>query len=364
MGSATVYHPYHSFCIEEKFVSDEGTGEEFLVKKADEMPMEELREAYRLLRPVNSPNISNAQWNLLTEYFGKPHQCESSVHWFESLLTEENMVDSFATSRPGALYSRFTCWDQSTNRRYTNDGSRIDHIVIDKDWWESSGLLGRDLSGVNSSLPEGASACVGPPDISSSSATSAEVELKAALHACTAGGKFVPAPMSGGGIPEAHASAYEAQFELPHTGIIYTPPEYSDHVAVSILLKLPEDLCTLQESINLDTASGRWKEVSKDSKTSETQPFLKQSSIKSHFLKASLAPIVEKAAIVSTSPPTRDDSPEQTQCTSVAVSKPVATFFPVKSTTTTGSNLKRKANTAPVTTKKPIASFFRVQSSS
>lgn len=36
---------------------------------------------------------------------------------------------------------------------------------------------------------------------------------------------------------------YDAQFALPHTGIVYTPPTYSDHVGVSLLLKL--QVCSL-----------------------------------------------------------------------------------------------------------------------
>ena len=59
----------------------------------------------------------------------------------------------------------------------------------------------------------------------------------AALDACTASGHFHPIPFEGGGIAATHTPewVYSVQFRAPHTGIIYTPPEYSDHVAVSLV---------------------------------------------------------------------------------------------------------------------------------
>jgi hypothetical protein len=38
------------------------------------------------------------------------------------------MVDSFAETRPDAV-ARFTCWEQYTNRRYTNEGEQ-QHFTI------------------------------------------------------------------------------------------------------------------------------------------------------------------------------------------------------------------------------------------
>ncbi len=50
--------------------------------------------------------------------------------WFLAVLEEDGMVDTFAHCHPHAI-DRFTCWDQSTNRRYVNEGSRIDYVLID-----------------------------------------------------------------------------------------------------------------------------------------------------------------------------------------------------------------------------------------
>ena len=59
---------------------------------------------------------------------------------------------------------------------------------------------------------------------------------EAALAAATAGGVWRQAPFDGGGIPDGTQRDFETQFRAPHTGIVYTPPAFSDHIAVSLLL--------------------------------------------------------------------------------------------------------------------------------
>ncbi|KAL3899161.1 MAG: hypothetical protein SGPRY_012691, partial [Prymnesium sp.] len=58
-----------------------------------------------------------------------------------------------------------------------------------------------------------------------------------ALRAATAGGRWQPAPMrTGGGLPDAPMTTHDRQFVPAHTGMIYTAPHASDHIAVSLLL--------------------------------------------------------------------------------------------------------------------------------
>ena len=48
-----------------------------------------------------------------------------------------------------------------------------------------------------------------------------------------------------GGIQEATQDALDTQFGPAHTGMIYTPPTFSDHIAISVLFEdsiLPRDL--------------------------------------------------------------------------------------------------------------------------
>ena len=59
---------------------------------------------------------------------------------------------------------------------------------------------------------------------------------EAALCAATANGRYQPAAYEGGGIMEATQATLDTQFGTPHTGHIYTPPTFSDHIAVSLLL--------------------------------------------------------------------------------------------------------------------------------
>jgi hypothetical protein len=48
---------------------------------------------------------------------------------------------------------------------------------------------------------------------------------------------YEPASVAGGGLVDAPACVMDTMFCTPHTGIIYTPPRFSDHVAVSCLLQ-------------------------------------------------------------------------------------------------------------------------------
>ena len=48
---------------------------------------------------------------------------------------------------------------------------------------------------------------------------------------------YEPAPLGGGGLVDAPAAVADTMFRDACTGIIYTPPRFSDHVAVSCLLR-------------------------------------------------------------------------------------------------------------------------------
>ena len=117
----------------------------------------------------------------------------------------------FIRCAPPQRTDRFTCWNQYTNRRYDNEGSRIDYVIVDEALWRSSspvaGTLDNGRRGGN------------------------------ALDACTLDGRWQPAGFDGSGIRDGRAEDYTYHTSRPpHTGIIYTPPTWSDHVAVSLLL--------------------------------------------------------------------------------------------------------------------------------
>ena len=92
----------------------------------------------------------------------------------------------------------------------------------------------------------------------------------AALRAATANGSFQPVSFRGGGIQEASQRVLDTQFGPPHTGMIYTPPRYSDHIAISLLMKDK----ILQRNLVLDD---------KSSSTRKAQPHKRQRLIASFF---------------------------------------------------------------------------------
>ena len=134
------------------------------------------------------------------------------VAWMRALTSDDGMCDTFASCRPAAR-ARFTCWNTYTNQRYVNVGKRIDYFLVDAPLAEHM-LTGAPL---------------------------AEDDTDAgARRAVTARGRWLPAPMRGAdaSLQEASMATHDTQF-LPgrHTGIYYTAPPASDHVAVSLLLR-------------------------------------------------------------------------------------------------------------------------------
>ena len=90
----------------------------------------------------------------------------------------------------------------------------------------------------------------------------------AALDAATANGLFVGGTYAGGGIALPTQCALDTQFGPPHTGMIYTPPSYSDHIAVSLLM-----------NDNFSDFLGQMTLDEKDLATKKSQPHKKQRSI-------------------------------------------------------------------------------------
>jgi hypothetical protein len=145
---------------------------------------------------------------------------------------------------------RFTCWNQFTNRRYENDGARIDYCLVD------ASLLQHVQKG--DKLRCGCS-CNHDDDPEA-----------AALCAVTANGAFKAVSFQGEGIQTPPRATLDTQFGPPHTGIIYTPPSFSDHVGVSLLVNDALRCCDL----TLDE---------QDSSTRKAQPHKMQMSIASFF---------------------------------------------------------------------------------
>jgi hypothetical protein len=167
------------------------------------------------------------------------------------MLNEERFIDAFRHFYPD-VEGRFTCWDQFRNHRYENQGARIDYTIVDKS------LLTCLQKGNVASLR---CACEGKHDPNSEAA---------ALCAATANGRFEAVSFNGGGIVEAAQEVLDTQFGEKHTGIIYTPPSFSDHIATSLLL---DNACCSFDLVFQET----------DKKTKAAQPHKKLRTISSFF---------------------------------------------------------------------------------
>ena len=107
---------------------------------------------------------------------------------------------------------------------------------------------------------------------------------ESALAAATANGLFEPGSFAGGGIAVATKRALDTQFGEAHTGMIYTPPSYSDHIAVSLLMKesFKEFIGTL--------------DLLNDASTRKAQPHKQQRSIASFFASSSSSSVSASSA--------------------------------------------------------------------
>lgn len=316
MGSPVTSCPTDPYSLEAKQVTDESTGTVYPLREAGYLYFSDLRDCARAFFMSSAAEVDDGcdslpvlcdraaaaitqcgldpsvkqlhlradHWDLLADVFGEPAHVRSSVDWFCGLLKSEELVDSFACAYP-SRQGRFTCWEQHSNRRYCNEGSRIDHILLGRELWATYGapVDGGPLPGFDSVL---ASDAAGKTDDDSIGTKTPEwLQYAAALRACTADGMFQPAPFDGGGIPPAPAEAYQAHFRTPCTGIVYTPPEYSDHAGVSLYL---HSSLTVPSSITTTSNTPVWQLepqtlLRSDAATKLTQPHFKHTSIMAHF---------------------------------------------------------------------------------
>ena len=196
--------------------------------------------------------------------------------------------------------------NQQTNARYVNGGGRIDYTLVDAPFFFAHARRGPVSLDCGLALK---AACGGDPSSSSSrdggdwgglaangsAGDSVDVveahvvdSFQAALAACTLSGTFKAVPMSGGGLEDAPQWAYDHHFRPPATGIIYTPPQYSDHVAVTLLLG-PACLDSVRAAVLGAERQPGGNGIKFDAATKRCQPQAATASITSFFGKKSPA---------------------------------------------------------------------------
>ncbi|KAG7366212.1 exodeoxyribonuclease III [Nitzschia inconspicua] len=251
-------HCEHYFDFGPSYYECDDSKERILAEKKNMIDVQTVAE---LMEKVAGITWEVEHQRKIAASYGKRSEVAPPRKWLNEILHKDGMVDAFRHFYPDAE-GRFTCWDQFRNRRYENEGARIDYTIVDQS------LLKYVQQGNVTALR---CSCFGKHDPNSE---------EAALCATTANGRFQAVPFNGGGIVEATQEALDSQFGEKHTGMIYTPPSFSDHIATSLLL---DDTCcsfglTLQEN---------------DKTTRAAQPHKKLRTISSFFGAASVTTCLE-----------------------------------------------------------------------
>jgi exodeoxyribonuclease III len=231
--------------------ADADTGDTVLAQEADTVSVRILVELMNKIAGVEWDEMTQRQ---LAQTDASVDRSSPTRRWLTQVVDEDSMVDAFRLFYPNAQ-ARFTCWHQFTNRRYFNEGIRIDYTLVDRS------LLQYVKRGDVPHLR-----CCGSMEKPDSEA--------AALCAATANGRYQPVSFEGEGIRSVSRDILDLQFGAPHTGMIYTPPSFSDHVAISLLMD--DGFCC--SNLELDE---------KDGPTRKAQPHKAQKSIASFFAKSS-----------------------------------------------------------------------------
>jgi exodeoxyribonuclease III len=254
---------------------DPDTEEDILAEEENVISIDVLSE---LMSKIGSiPWDEATQRSIAKEYAGVSRVAPTR-QWINAVIEQDGMFDAFRHFYPTAE-GRYTCWNQFTNRRYVNEGARIDYTLVD------ATLLAHVQKGGTGSLRCGWSSQEQRHKQQSNEDPLSEA---AALGAATARGRFQPVSFQGGGIVEASQGTLDTQFGAPHTGMIYTPPSFSDHIGVSLLL---DDSCCAWDLV-LDE---------RDPATKKAQPHASQKTIASFFGAASSSSAGVKAAAPDTS---------------------------------------------------------------
>lgn len=196
------------------------------------------------------------------------------------------MVDAFAHFHATAA-GRATCWMQQTNNRYTNKGGRIDYTLIDEEFFHTfcANAPGADAPLDCGEVLEGERRGGKGALASSFPASGSNVNAPhpdspdAASSACTLMGNFQAVPMTGGGLSDSPQWCYDHHWRRPpSTGLVYTPPQYSDHIAINLLF-----LQRAFDAAHSYIGANGGCNYKFDAKTRRAQPHAAQRSISSFF---------------------------------------------------------------------------------
>jgi exonuclease III len=251
----------HCYNYESWKYTSADTDEKILAEEENVVPISVLSE---LMMKVARIEWSESLQRNIASSAGGSSRVSPSRRWLNAIFEEDGMVDAFRSLYPDAE-GRYTCWNQFTNRRYENEGARIDYTIVD------GAFAPLIRQGNVNGLRCGCSSAVLSDSESLRHEPNSEI---AALCAATANAGFKAVSFEGGGIIEASQATLDTQFGPPHTGMIYTPPSFSDHTAISLLL---DDECCRVAGGSMSALDDN------DPPTRKAQPHKAQMSISSFF---------------------------------------------------------------------------------
>lgn len=201
------------------------------------------------------------------------------VPWLRNLVCPEGSAewaDVFAEVHPEAQ-ERFTAWGlQQANLRYKNIGTRIDYIIADRGTFDDSVVKSPSSSLQGSVIPRD-----GAADVEAVIATSASAAANAGTHFGAWHAAAISGMAQGDGLSlqADNMKLNDTQFSpKPHTGLIYTPPCYSDHIAVSVLFTT-----RLTTPLPCRSTTDKAGAITNAQHTKQSQPWLVQPSISAFF---------------------------------------------------------------------------------
>lgn len=240
--------------LDEVIQEDANTGEPFTAWPKDRLSVEHLCD---VLRAIDQP-LSESEQRELSERWGETYSSPCDLKWIQSFMNQLDMVDVFRELHTNAR-ERFTAWDQYTNKRYENIGARIDLTLVGRSLFERHVARGSSpLQGGNQRI----------------SNDSEEAACRAAVAKQESGLQYQPAPFDGGGISEAPMQLIDEQYKYNGSGIVYTPPKWSDHAAISLFMPV------------LPSRAGDAAQLCNDKSTRAAQPHKQNKSIKQMFQNA------------------------------------------------------------------------------
>jgi hypothetical protein len=269
----------------------------------------QIADLFEVISKLNGTDFSEQARAAFSDVFARPRACPPVVDRFDKLISQCRLVDTYTEANPAGRSigcERFTCWDQYRNERYENKGSRIDYIFLDSDVAKSVRLVDNADD---------------PDNVSLLSTLAVSGDRAKALSAVTAENRWRPVPFAGGGIDgDSGFSVNGAKnFEFlftnpPQTGIVYTAPLFSDHVATNCVI----DIATLStEGINArlsDSLGTLWKTAMAECAVVAHSHPARTHSLKDMFARASKAKSAPSDVIDVSESPNESDVKKVRTC--------------------------------------------------